>query len=112
VVLIGAKDKRCPRRCRGLQTQVRQTLSMAGVFGGEAIMLTRREAAGHKPSFTARSKFLSRSTCEWQVSGAESEPYSGSIRPRLCRNVQWRVALNAEAAPEVYGVAPAQAAIQ
>ena len=46
MVLIGAKDKRCPRRCRGLQTQVRQTLSMAGVFGGEAIMLTRREAAG------------------------------------------------------------------
>jgi len=46
VVLIGAKDKRCPQRCRGLQTQVHQTLSMAGVFGGEAIMLTRREAAG------------------------------------------------------------------
>ena len=46
MVLFGAKDKRCPRRCRGLQTQVRQTLSMAGVFGGEAIMLTRREAAG------------------------------------------------------------------
>jgi hypothetical protein len=46
VVLIGAKGKRCPRRCRGLQTQVCQTLSMAGVFGGEAIMLIRREAAG------------------------------------------------------------------
>ena len=46
MVLIGAKDKRCPRRCRGLQTQMRQTLSMAGVFGGEAIMLTCREAAG------------------------------------------------------------------
>ena len=46
MVLIGAKDKRCPRRCHGLQTQVRQTLSMAGVFWGEAIMLTRREAAG------------------------------------------------------------------
>lgn len=29
-----------------MQTQVRQTLSMAGVFGGEVIMLTRREAAG------------------------------------------------------------------
>lgn len=46
MALIGAKDKRCPRRCRGLRTQVHQTLSMAGVFGGEAIMLTRREAAG------------------------------------------------------------------
>jgi len=43
VVLIGAKDKRCPRCCRGMQTQVRQTLSMAGVFGGKVIMLIRRE---------------------------------------------------------------------
>ena len=46
MVLIGAKDKRCPRHCRDLQTQVRQTLSVAGVLGGEAIMLSRREAAG------------------------------------------------------------------
>lgn len=43
-MVIGAKDKRCPRRCRGLQTRVRQTLSTVGIFGGEAIMLTRREA--------------------------------------------------------------------
>lgn len=37
---------------------------------------------GHKPPFTARSKILSRSACEWQVSGAGSEPHSGSIRPQ------------------------------
>jgi hypothetical protein len=29
----------------------------------------------------ARSKILSRSTCEWQVCGAESESHSGSSRP-------------------------------
>jgi hypothetical protein len=29
----------------------------------------------------ARSKISSRSTCEWQVCGAESEYHSGSTRP-------------------------------
>jgi hypothetical protein len=29
-------------------------------------------AAGHKPSFTARSKLSPRRACEWQVSGDES----------------------------------------
>ena len=45
MVLISAKDKRCPRRCRGVQHQLRQTLSMASYFGGQAIMLTRPQAA-------------------------------------------------------------------
>jgi len=43
VVLVGAKDKGRPRRCRGVQTQVLQTFSMASVFGGQAIMLIRPE---------------------------------------------------------------------
>lgn len=40
-----------------------------------------RPGLGHKLTFTARSKILSRSTCEWQVSDSETEPDFGSIRP-------------------------------
>jgi hypothetical protein len=36
---------------------VRQTLSMAGVFGGEAIMLTCREAAGRDRLLMAAAGF-------------------------------------------------------
>ena len=73
MVLVGAKDKRCPRRCCGLQTQVRQTLSMAGVFGGEAIMLTRREAAG-------RDRLLMAGRVMWRATGPGTPGLEEALR--------------------------------
>ena len=46
------------------------------------LALARPSAPGHKPSFPTRSQVLQRSTYERQVSGAKSEAFVGSTRPR------------------------------
>jgi hypothetical protein len=40
---------------------------------------------GHKPSFPTRSKILSRTNYEWQVSGEKTDPLFGSTRPTAVR---------------------------
>jgi hypothetical protein len=48
---------------------------------GNTAPATRASQFGHKPSFPTRSKILSRTTYEWQVSGEKTEPLFGSTRP-------------------------------